>query len=125
MSTKFTYEWLDCNIIVTFFGEISINDIIDANNVIFGDIRFDKMEYQIFDYSNIEGIDLEEDVSEIISRLDMAANVWNSRVKVATITQDAYIRDLISVYNEKMQSSKWQAKTFDTVEDALKWCSLK
>jgi len=123
LSAKFTYRWLDCNIIVTFFGEISYKDIMEANNVIFGDLRFDKMEYQIFDYSKIEGIDLKDDVSEIISRLDLASIIWNNRVKVATVTQDSYLRDLISVYNKKMKSSKWQAKTFDTIEDALKWCS--
>lgn len=125
MSKKFTYKWLECNIIVTFFGNISYKDIMEANDVIIGDLRFDRMEYQIFDYSKIESIDLEDNVPEIISRLDLAANIWNSKIKVATITQDAHLKYLISIYNETMKASKWQAKTFETIEEALQWCSIK
>jgi hypothetical protein len=96
---------------------------MEANNLIFGDMRFDTMRFQLFDYSKIEGIDLEDDVSEIISKLDLAANVWNNRVKVATVTPDKRLKELISVYNKRMEVSTWQAKTFDTIEEALTWCT--
>lgn len=123
MDRKFQYKWIDCNFIVSFLGDIGFKDIVEANNIIFGDIRFDQMKYQIFDYSQINSVDLKVDIAEVISRLDLAAKVWNNKVKVATVTPDPDLKKLIANYNEKMADSPWLTKTFDTLEEAMQWCT--
>jgi len=123
MNRRFTYKWIDSNIIVTFEGNIGFDDIMEANNVIVGDIRFNNMKYQIFDYSHIKSIDLEKDVAKIISSLDLAANVWNNKVKVATVTSDTHLKEMILMYNRNMEKSSWVTETFDNIEDAIVWCT--
>lgn len=122
MDNKFTILWLDNDAIVTFGGDISFHDIMQANGLIYGNIKFDRMKFQIFDYSQIKSIDLTYDIAEIIAKLDIAATVWNKKVKVATVTSDKNIRKLIESYNKKMESSFWAAKTFNKIDDAKQWC---
>ncbi len=75
MDNKFTILWLDNDAIVTFGGDISFHDIMQANGLIYGNIKFDRMKFQIFDYSQIKSIDLTYDIAEIIAKLDIAATV--------------------------------------------------
>ncbi len=125
MDRKFTYEWVGCNFIVTFDEEISYQDIIKANDLILKDVRFDQMEYQIFDYSKVLENILEDNVVEVISRLDIAATVWNQGVKVATVSANPQMRKMLELYNEKMKKTSWLTKSFDCKEDAIKWCAEK
>lgn len=125
MNSKYTYEWIESNFVVTFIGDISYVDIMEANNVMFRDIRFDTMQFQIFDYSKITSIDLTDNVSDIIANLDAVANVWNKNMKVATVTSDLTLKKCIEEYNEKINTTSWIAKTFDNITDALTWCVEK
>lgn len=122
MEEHFTYEWIDSNFIVTFYGDISFIDIMNANGIMYGDRRFDELKYQIFDYSMITSINLNNNVPEIISKLDTAAIVWNHHVKVATVTKDDYLREKIDLYNKYLESTSWIPKTFDNIHDAIQWC---
>ncbi len=98
---------------------------MQANNVMLGDVRFDTMTFQIFDYSKITSIDLKDNISEIIAKLDISANVWNKNMKVATVTPDMKLKKNLEEYNEEINTSSWIAKTFDNITDALNWCVEK
>ncbi len=121
---SYTFVWENNDAIVAFEGQISLDDIIDANNIIIGDSRFDKMKYQLFDYSNIESLDVDNDFSKIIAALDSRASIWNNSVKVAIVTTDDDFRDMIIEYDKHMNSTAWKTKTFENKDEALKWCRI-
>lgn len=123
MNEHFTYEWIGSDFIATFYGDISFGDIAEANGIMYGDSRFENMKYQIFDYSKINSIDLNHDVARIIFNLDSAATVWNHSVKVATVTVNADFKESIEEYNKQMESSSWITKTFETMQEAIQWCT--
>ena len=55
---NFKFHWIENNAIISFEGEISFEDIDQANNMIYGDARFDLMDFAIFDFRNIHGLNL-------------------------------------------------------------------
>lgn len=89
-----------------------------ANDLFIGDSRFDKMNYQICDFTDVSSIDFNIKEVEIISVLDKSATHWNKTVKVAFITNDDYMKKIIQAYTKGMQETNWSFKIFDNIKDA-------
>ena len=54
---SFKIEWIGSNAIISFTENFTYNDSYEANNLIYGDSRFDNMIYQIADFSKIEKVE--------------------------------------------------------------------
>ncbi len=88
--------------------------------MIYGDSRFDKMKYQICDFTDVLTFNLTIAEVEVISALDKRATNWNKSVKVACIATDDYMKKLILAYTKGMQESNWSCMIFDNINDAKK-----
>lgn len=93
-----------------------------VDNLIYGDARFDKMDYQVFDYSEVEKMALSELDSEVIGTLDKTASVWNRRVKVAVVSNSELVKKLTIEYEKALFGTSWEVKIFSTLNEALEWC---
>ena len=83
---SFNIEWKDSNVIVSFAKNLTYKDSYEANNLIYGDPRFDNMKYQIADFSNIEKAEFTEDEIKIISTLEKSSAIWNNNnIKMAIV----------------------------------------
>ncbi|MCW3807571.1 hypothetical protein [Plebeiibacterium marinum] len=120
---SFNVEWRGANIIVKFSGLVSYQEINEADGIIYGNKHFDQMQYQVFDFSGIDGFNVNELEMKMIGTLDKASSHWNNSVKVAVITDDPKIVELTRVYEGVMDDSDWETKIFKSMEDALKWCT--
>lgn len=118
-------EWDDSNPIVTFFGDVTFKDIMEANDRIIGDRRFDSMVYQVFDFTHSDHVEFPDGYAKIIARLDSSSSTWNRNVRVATVSPDSKVRDRIEEYNAMMKTSPWKTKTFKAFDEALAWCKLQ
>ena len=51
---NYELKWIDNNFIVTFWGIIDFNELNSLNDAIIGHVNFDRIEYQIIDFSKID-----------------------------------------------------------------------
>jgi len=119
---SFTTKWDGSNIVVKFKGKVSFREIDEADSLIYGDKRFDQMQYQIFDFADIDEFILSEHEMKVIGSLDKASSNWNNNVKVAVVTTSEEFKELMKKYMEVMQDTNWQTRIFATFIEALDWC---
>ena len=117
------FEWIDNNAHVTFGGDLRFSDINQADEKIFGDLRFDLMKYAIFDFSNIQKLNITKEEAQIIGILDRSSNIWYRSIKIALITTNIELMELSEIYRTNLIGSKWTVKIFIDFDAALKWCN--
>jgi hypothetical protein len=118
----FDIKWLGNNVIITMTGEVDFNEIDMANGMLYGDARFEHMNYQLFDLGKVEKIKLNAKDFELIGALDKNSSTWNRKMKVAVVLKDEEMMKLIEVYKNVMKETEWEIEVFKTLEDAQKWC---
>jgi len=120
----FLMEWRNNDVIVVFDGTLKAQDIIDANSKLYGDERFDMMNYQIYDYRFVNKIEVKESDVPVIAILDKSSSKWNSKMKIANITSDPFSIRMVKVYAEMLEGTGWETKVFANMEEAIAWCSI-
>jgi len=116
-------SWQGSDVQITFEGTVLFDDIIEADNLLYGDPRFDSMKYQLFDFFKVGKVDVSKRDVEVIAALDRASSAWNNHIKVAIVAIDPYIVELITVYKNNMAGTKWIIEGFENLRDAIGWCS--
>jgi len=106
-----------------FFGTLTPEDFHQANGLIYGDARFDNMIYQIADFTNVLSINLTLDKVKVISALEKSATRWNKSVKVAHVTTDPEIKNMVHAYEKEIQKTNWLCRLFENLDDATIWCN--
>jgi len=119
----YKFEWIDNNAHVTFGGELVFNDINQADQKIFGDLRFDLMKYAIFDFSNIKKLNITTEEAQIIGLLDKSSNIWYRNIRIALVSTNPKLIELSEIYKTNLTGSKWTAQIFKDFDSALKWCN--
>ncbi|QGY43330.1 hypothetical protein GM418_06550 [Maribellus comscasis] len=114
--------WKNSNIIIRFNGTVTADEIMSVNDLIYGDSRFDSMNYQIFDYSKVEKMAMNEIDSEVIGTLDKTASMWNRKLKVAVVSNNDFIDKLTQTYKKTISDTAWEVRSFPSIDDALQWC---
>ncbi|PXX98929.1 hypothetical protein DF185_16275 [Marinifilum breve] len=115
-------KWVGNNAYVRFFGTLSINDFHMANGKIYGSRKFDNMNFQIADFSDVEEIKLTDEEVVTISTLELTATRWNRCVKVAHVSKNEELRNLVRVYENQMSNTNWTCKLFEYLDEAENWC---
>lgn len=88
---NFDLRWFGNNAIVTFKGKIDFTDIYKANTIIIGNSKFDNMDFEIFDFSDVKEFNLRNEDILAISALDKSSSVWNKNMKGALVLNDQYL----------------------------------
>jgi len=120
---SFEIEWIKSNAVVRFYDQLTFQDFRQVNDLIYGDPRFDNMEYQIADFTDVSSIQLTNNQVKVLSTLEKGASRWNESVKVAHVTRDTYLQNLVHAYERDMQQTNWSCKLFDNLTDAQTWCT--
>ena len=121
---SFKIEWKGSNVIISFTKNFIYKDSYEANNLIYGDSRFDTMKYQISDCSKIEKVEFTEEEIKIITTLEKSSSIWNNKMKMAVVTSDTVcLNFILDPYIEGMKDTNWKFKTFKNSIEAEKWCS--
>jgi hypothetical protein len=118
----YSIYWDGNNIKMKFYGELNLNDLREANGAIYADKRFDKMRYQIADFTEANTIRMRQNEVILLSHLDKMATAWNPTIKVACISLDNKTDRLINEYISIMGPTSWECKLFHDIQEAEKWC---
>jgi hypothetical protein len=96
-------------------------EALQSNLDIYGDKRFDDLQYQIADFSAVTENQISELYTKKIAYLDRAAAQTNPRIKVAIVMNNAEFLDTADVYGELSKHSPWQLKVCHSLEEARAW----
>ncbi len=117
----FNIKWDKKGAYVKFHGVVNAQDLIDANNYLISNANFEGINYQIFDFLNIEEFKITSFDISIVGVMDKSQSEFNKEMKVAILTQDDYVREITREYKDLMEGSNWITKVFDNVDSAKQW----
>jgi len=122
---SYKIEWIGNNAHVFFEGDIDFDELNKANGELYGDARFDLMDYAIFDLINAREFNITEHEMLMISALDKSASRWNEKLKLACISEDKNekVKQMLEHYVHLMKDNKWTIKLFSNLSEAVKWCN--
>lgn len=117
----FTITWKPDGVIIHLSGEISFEENMKFNGEIYGDARFENIRYEIGDYRNVTKFNISEKEAAVIANLESHSARWNNHLKMAHVTNDPYMTNLIRQYEESMADTAWEFGLFETMEEAEAW----
>lgn len=121
----FNITWSPNGVYIKFRGSVIAHDLIDANNYVISNAEFESIQYQIFDFLDIDEFKISSYDINIIGAMDKSQSNFKKEMKVAVLTQDDYVRELITEYDQIMSGSSWHTKIFSDYETAKVWAQDK
>jgi hypothetical protein len=115
-------SWSGNEVIISFEGLVDFHEITEADDKIYGDPRFEKQKYQIWDFSRIESFNLSSVEARVIGGIDSRTSLWNDDIKLAVVSRDKHVIRMTREYEESMKDTNWQIRMFDTFHEAYAWC---
>ncbi len=117
----FTIQWQKKGAFITFRGIVTSQDLIDANNYLLSNANFEQIDYQVFDFSETEDFQVTTYDMSILGSMDNSQAAFNKKMKVAFVTKDNYMKELIAEYKRFLAKTDWESEIFDDQETAKKW----
>ena len=114
--------WEETGVYIRFTGVANTRDIIESNEALYKDIRFDTiMSYQIADLLGCDKIDCKGDEVREIARRDAEASKRKPGVRVALVTDMQVIYGYSRMYQICTDQSSWETEIFDNLAAAREW----
>jgi len=117
----YRYEWKDNYFVTKFSGELNLKEIRECDNIHDGHVNFDNLRYSIWDFSEIDSVNLIEHDINIISAIDHASSISNPNLKILLIINNPDFKPLADMYIDSVKDLPWEVHIFETYDQALKW----
>ena len=114
-------SWTGNEVIITFENTVDFHEITEVDDVIYGDPRFEKQKYQIWDFSQVKKFEVSSIEARVIGGIDRRTSLWNNDIKLAAVSKDQHVIDMTMEYREEMKDTEWQIRMFDTFHEAYAW----
>jgi len=94
-------SWQGSDVQITFEGRVVFDDILEADNLLYGDPRFDTMKYTLFDLFKVEKFDVSKREAEEIAALDSASSVRQTKLDDFYVVYElnAYTSEVSKMFN--------------------------
>jgi len=114
-------EWEDRGVRQRYIGTVSDTDFEQATTQIFGDTRFDGMDYAIHCFLDTDEFDVNTHRIKRIAHLAKAAAITNPSLKLAIVhpAMDR-VKEAI-VHAAFAEHSAWQTRLFPAIDEARSW----
>lgn len=119
---NYEINWNDVNPCIRFEDAINFEAINKINELLIGHKNFDNMAYQIWDFIEVQDLDLSEGDLKIIAALDKSSSIWNKKMKIALVAKNKAVVDVCFKYKESMKDTEWIIDIFDQPLVAQDWC---
>lgn len=113
--------WEKEGVLVKLSGTVSYDEISGINDNLYGDKRYDKLKYQISDYTNVTEILLTAFEGTVIGHLDRSSARWNSAMIDAVVSQDPAFTPVVDAYFKSLEGTQWKCRLFDNLDDCYDW----
>lgn len=120
-------NYIDSGFVAIFKGEVTIEELNEANGEIQGHSNFDDHNYQIVDLLAADLSTVTEEDTEFPAVTDSVASVSRWNVKVALVVTEEHALSIVNSYVRYAQqlTPRWQFAVFSTRGDALQWAKYR
>ncbi len=114
-----TIQWEDKGVYWKYSGDVSGKEIFDASEVIYGDPRFDNLEYKLVNFLDASSVNMTDEEIARIAFQHKAAEISNPRVKNAIVmVAEVEIAEKFATF---FTDSRWEVQIFQDMESADRW----
>lgn len=121
-------EWKNDGVVWRLYGEITDDDLRAWDNPIYADPRFDKLHYQIVDYSQVSQMDMSQEQQQklavTLACIDITTAKSNPSVKTAIVSQRNDMEYYFGDCYKKSVPLAWQVERFENIEKAQAWAAI-
>ena len=117
---SYSLIWKKDRLVQKYLGNVSPDEILEANKAIYGDPRYDTLKIKIADFSDVRSSWITHDDIQTVASIDKASAVWNKRLKVAVLAP-AKMRQYAQQYKEQLQSTDWEISFFTSRKELEYW----
>ena len=117
--------WDKAGTVAEFFGRITLDTILEVDQMHYNDPRFDEIHYELYDFSQADLSEVHISDVQVPAAYDFGASHINRCMKVASVATDPHAIELCKHYINvsKGVNSSWSFAIFDDRESALEWCT--
>jgi len=117
--------WEEKGILVKHSGTVDEQEVMMINNVMYGDVRFETITYQISDYTDVRNNLITPTNAKVIGTLDRTSSHWTSkRMKNVVVTKDEKFIPIVKTYFREFEGTEWKCRIFETLEMAYEWVRM-
>jgi hypothetical protein len=114
--------WEEKGVLAKHYGIVSEQEVMETNDEMYGDVRFETITYQISDYTEATNIQITPKDAKIIGTLDKTSSRWTSRkMKIVVVTKDEKFVPIVLTYFREFEGTTWECRIFETLEMAYEW----
>ncbi len=116
-------KWDGSGVYLYFSGQVSLNEICNANEAMFNSPQFDDLTFFIVDTTQINEITFTINEIDKVAAMDGIGSSYKTTLKAAFVVPNAKIKDFIKRYitTTKNIGSTWDIMMFETLQDARMW----
>lgn len=115
--------WEPRGILWVYEGDVTAQEIEDANGEFYADARSDDVEYQIIDASRVTNVEWSDRDIAVVAAHDIGAEQVIKNVRVAFVATDAEIMSRIEKYMDiaRRMTPSWDFHGFSDLAEARRW----
>ena len=114
--------WEEKGFLAKFSGTLDDKEIMEINNSMYGDIRYESITYQIADYTDVTTYLITPSEAKVIGTLDRTSSVWSSKMmKNVVVTTDEKFIPTVNTYFKEFEGTGWECRIFETLDKAYEW----
>lgn len=110
-------------LVFRFSGDVPFEEIMVANKNGWEHPRWDKHQYQIWDFEKVETFGMDENEALASAYMDNVHARHTKLIKVAFVTDNKHINKTLQAYIAAIDSENFEAQVFANEADARKWVS--
>lgn len=115
--------WEPCGLLRKFTGEVSGDEILNANLELHADPKFENINYVINDFTNITGLRVDSLHTKTYATVDGIVSCIKDNLRIAIVVTHADHLALARDYCEHMKDKVFECGIFENLIDARKWAS--
>ncbi|HAN17912.1 MAG: hypothetical protein A2X13_10640 [Bacteroidetes bacterium GWC2_33_15] len=120
---KVSHTWIENNIMIEVQGKLDLKVLLEANAFMLTSPKFDLMSYQIFNFLEVESLDISHNEIKVFSMLQKGTMRWNNSVKIAMVAINPQIINGFGFYFSEMRLAGLECELFGNIDEALHWCT--
>lgn len=116
----FSSEWKDNGRYVKMTGDISLDDIMQADNQLYEDERFETAKFVVWDLTDASRINIFDSAIDLVAAKDVNVSFEKGSLHQIFVCPDEKMSSQIEKYAQYLTkySEQWQCSLTDSVEDA-------
>ncbi len=117
--------WEENGILVKFSGTVTQEEVHMINDIIYGNIKYDTIKYQIADYSDVTEIVMTTFDAKVIGTLERKSTRWNpDRVRNVVVTRDEWFIPIVNAYFKEQERTAWENRIVETLAQAYEFVNV-